>query len=245
MRFFLAVLLACAGCARAADDGRVVAILSLIGDGLTIVVRGATVGTSIERNAQSVIKVGTPALDRAALFAAEDAVKRSWPGARTAMLEVKDPAVYAAQSHAIEEDGAVGRVLPALGPVLAGSGATHLVLFTKQSGEAMLQVRNARIGTGRLEGLGFYVDRATRLMDRNGDEYVGFLAPFAYFRVSLVDVSTGKVLGEQKVYASQVTGTSYLSHPWDNMTAQEKMNSLQQMVRQHAARAVPALLQAP
>jgi hypothetical protein len=32
---------------------------------------------------------------------------------------------------------------------------------------------------------------------------------------------------------------------WDNLTAQEKMNALQQMVRQQAARAVPALLRMP
>jgi hypothetical protein len=135
--------------------------------------------------------------------AADDAIKRALPGAQSVMLEVHDPAVYAAQSRALDEGGDTRLVLAALGATVAQSKATHLLLFTKQRHEAMLRLRDGSVGSGRLEGLGFYVDRAMRLQNPDtGEYYLGFLSPFAYFRVSLIEAATGKPLGEESVYAS-------------------------------------------
>jgi hypothetical protein len=245
MRFLLAVLLlAAVGSASAADEDRTYAIVSLLGDGLSIVVRETSTGSNIDRNARTFVRLETPALDRAALFAADDAIKRASPGAKSVMLEVHDPAVYAAQSRALDEGGDTRLVLAALGATVAQSKATHLLLFTKQRHEAMLRLRDGSVGNGRLEGLGFYVDRAMRLQNPDtGEYYLGFLSPFAYFRVSLVEVVTGKTLGEESVYASDAHASTSNVHPWDTLTSQQKVSALQSMVRQEAGRIVTTLLQ--
>lgn len=246
MRFILAALLVAAvGSAGAANEDRSYAILSLLGDGLSIVVREVSTGSRIDRNPRTFVKLETPQLDRAALFVADDAIKRALPGARTVLLEVRDPAVYAAQTRALDEGGdALRRVLPALGPTLAQSKATHLVLFTKWRHEAMLQLPDGHAGSGQIEGLGFYIDRAMRLVNREASEpYLGFLSAFAYFRVSLVEVGTGKVLGEESVFASETSLSVSGVHPWDTMTSQQKVGALQSLVRREAERVMPALLQ--
>ncbi|HEX7402425.1 MAG TPA: hypothetical protein VF287_00310 [Usitatibacter sp.] len=207
-------------------------------------VREVSTGSRVDRNARTFVKLETPELDRAALFVAEDAIKRALPGTRTVLLEVRDPAVYAAQTRALEEGGdARRRVLPALGPILAQSRATHLVLFTKWRHEAMLQLPDGHAGSGQIEGLGFYIDRAMRLVNREASEpYLGFLSAFAYFRVSLIEVATGKVLGEESVFASETSLSVSGVNPWDTMTSQQKVSALQSLVRREAERVMPALL---
>jgi hypothetical protein len=245
VRFILAALLVAAiGSASAADEDRIYAIVSLLGDGLSIVVRENSTGSNINRNGRTFLRLETPALDRAALFAADDAIKGASPGAKRVMLEVHDPEVYAAQSRALDEGGDIRPVLLTLGATLAQSKATHLVLFTKQRHEAMLRLRDGNVGNGRLEGLGFYVDRAIKLQNPDtGEYYVGFLSPFAYFRVSLVEAATGKPLGEESVYASDAHASTSNVHPWDTLTSQEKVAALQAMVRRDAGRIVTTLLQ--
>jgi hypothetical protein len=241
---FAALLLAASAFAGAADEDRTYAIVSLIGDGLSIVVRENSTGSNINRNPRTFVKLETPALDRAALFAADDAIKGLSPGAKRVLLEVHDPAVYAAQSRALDEGGDIRPVLLALGATVAQSKATHLVLFTKQRHEAMLRLRDGNVGNGRLEGLGFYVDRAMRLQNPDtGEYYLGFLSPFAYFRVSLIEAATGKTLGEESVIASDAHASTSNVHPWDTLTSQEKMSALQTMVGQEAGRVVTTLLQ--
>jgi hypothetical protein len=248
MRFLLAgLLLAAVGSTSAAEEERTYAILSLLGDGLSIVVREVSTGSRVDRNARRFVKLETPELDRAALFVAQDAIKRALPGARTVLLEVRDPAVYAAQSRALEEGGdALRRVLPELGPTLAQAKATHLVLFAKWRHEALLRLPDGHAGSGQLEGLGFYIDRAMRLVNREASEpYLGFLSAFAYFRVSLIEVATGKVLGEESVFESETRLSVSGVHPWDTMTSQQKVGALQSLVRREAERVMPALLRAP
>jgi hypothetical protein len=126
---------------------------------------------------------------------------------------------------------------------VAQSKATHLLLFTKQRHEAMLRLRDGNVGNGRLEGLGFYVDRAMSMQNPDtGEYYLGFLSPFAYFRVSLIEIATGKPLGEESVYASDAHASTSNVHPWDTLNSQEKMSALQTMVRQEAGRVVTTLL---
>jgi hypothetical protein len=239
------LLIAAAGSAGAADEDRTCAILSLLGDGLSIVVHEASTGSRVDRNPRTFVKLETPELDRAALFVADDAIKRASPGIRTVLLEVRDPAVYAAQSRALDEGGDAHRhVLPALGPTLAQAKATHLVLFTKWRHEAMLRLPDGHAGSGQLEGLGFYIDRAMRLVNREASEpYLGFLSAFAYFRVSLIEVATGSVLGEESVFESETSFSVSGVHPWDTMTSQQKVSALQSLVRREAQRVMPALLQ--
>ncbi|HEX7607010.1 MAG TPA: hypothetical protein VF348_09900 [Usitatibacter sp.] len=240
---FVALLLAAFGTANAADEDRTYAIVSLLGDGLSIVIHEVSTGSRVDRNPRSFVKLETPALDRAALFAADDAIKRAVPGARTVLLEVRDPAAYAAQSRALDEGGDARRVLAAIGPTLEQSKATHVVLFTKWRHEAMLTLPDGHAGSGQLEGLGFYIDRKMQIVNREASEpFLGFLSAFAYFRVSLIEAATGKALAEESIYVSETSLSVGGKHPWDTMTSQEKVSALQSMVRRETERVMPALL---
>jgi len=134
-------------------------------------------------------------------------------------------------------------VLAAVRDIAAGSKATHLVLVTKQRHEAMLPVSNGRVGSGWLEGLGFYIDCEQGMRNNvTGEGFTGFLAPFAYFRVSLIELATGKVLGEEAVYASLTTGRRSVSHPWDALTPKQKVQVIEGMLRAEVARVIPIVL---
>jgi len=238
-----ALLVALAAFAARAEGPRTYAIVSLLGDQLAIVAPEITTGSSLDRNQRSYLKLDTPALDQAALLAADTALRQVDPGAQDALLLVRDPAIYEAQAKSLEDGSQVASVVPPLSATLASVRATHLIVFTKMRHEASFETERSHVGQGRLEGLGFYVDRVTRLTDQgNGDEYVGFLGPYAYFRISLVDLDGPKVLAQEDIAASQTRGVHSAVHPWEELTAQQKVSALQSMLRSRIAEGIRAVL---
>lgn len=243
MRAFLALVWTVLSLGAAAQD-RTYAIVSLLGDHLTVVSAVDSTGSSLDHNARNVLKVGSPVLDQAAVLAVDTAVRRTVRGSNPVLLLVNDPKVYEAQSEALEAGGSAQSLLPTLAPTLAQAKATHLLLLTKVRREADLQIEHNNVGHGNLDGLGFYVDRSRQTYNReNGDRYVGFLAPYAYFRVSLVDLATGSVVSDEIVTASRVRGVHSEAHPWDSMTPEQKIGSLKSILRTEANRVVPQLLE--
>ncbi len=240
--FALALLLA-ALAAPAAD--RKYVILSLVGDRLMIVEHQITTGTRQDSNLRQYVDLATPALDNAALIAIEGAVKKAQPGATTVLLAVRERTALRAQEKALETDGSTREIIESLAPTLAAASATHLILVTKERHETMIPLLHGHTGSGYLEGMGFYIDRTRRLTDsRTGERYVGYLAPFAYFRVSMVDLASPAAVKEERVYASFIKGNTETLHPWDSMTAEQKVNALQGLLARESARVVPALLPA-
>jgi hypothetical protein len=236
-----ALLLAAAFAGHAAE--RTYAILSLVGDRLLLVGHRAAVETRRDSNLREYADLGSPALDNAALLAVEAAVKTAQPDAKTVLLAVGDREAYRAQEKALEGDGGIEGIVATLGPTLASAHATHLVLLTKERHETLIPLLHGHTGSGFLEGLGFYIDRNFRLVNsRTGEHYTGYLAPFAYFRISVVDIASSRVLKEDRVLASFTRGNTETLHPWDAMTAQQKAAALQGLLRREIARRVPALL---
>jgi len=238
-----AVLLAALCSLAHAQDSRSFAILSLLGDRLTIVQPAMTTGSRLDHNSHVTLKLDTPALDHAALLAADSAVRKALPGARTQMLLVRDPAIYEAQARFVDDADTLHSILPVLAPVLQGAGATHLILLTKMRQDAHFEVENSHVGSGRVEGMGFYIDRITVLRDvQNGDNYAGYLAPYAYFRASLADLGTGKVIDTIDVPASETRGMHSAVHPWDELTPEQKIASLRAILDREIGDVVPRLL---
>ncbi|HSS29283.1 MAG TPA: hypothetical protein VLL50_15145, partial [Usitatibacter sp.] len=125
---------------------------------------------------------------------------------------------------------------------LAGSGATHLILLTKMRQDARFEAVQSHVGSGRVEGLGFYIDRITLLRDYdNGNEYAGYLAPYAYFRISLSDLTTGQVLDSIDVPGSQTRGMHSAVHPWDELTPQQKIDAMRAILEHEIGDAIPRL----
>lgn len=243
MRIVLAVFLAvCATLGQAA--GPKYAVISLVGDSLLVVRREMATGSRIDRNPRTVIATRSPALDHTLILAVEDALRRRDPEARPILLATRDPELFTLQSRAVDGEG-LPALLPALRASVANSGATHLIVAIKHRDEARLRVVNGTVGAGRIEGLGFYVDPDARMIETaTGEGSQGYIAPFAYFSMALVDLESGAVLSEHFVRESTTVVKQQVANAWDALTAEEKVRILQALIRREVARAVPALLDA-
>jgi hypothetical protein len=224
----------------AAGDGRTYAVLSLVGDQLLITQPGSIGGSRAHRN---FVALESAALDREAVFAVEDALKRADKDARVVLLGARSPALFEAQRKVLDADGSTTSFLPAIKDVVAGAGATHLILVSKHRGEARLRVANGLVGNGTLEGLGFYLDSSSRMRNtRTGETSQGYIAPFAYMRMSLIDLAGGQVLREETVLASTTVSSQQADASWQVLTSEEKARILRGVMRREIDRVLPALI---
>jgi hypothetical protein len=246
MRRLIAAFLLLAVPFAAHAEARKYAVLSLIGDRLLIVTHDMQTGSRLDKNQRSYVNIDNPVLDNGTAFAIEDAIKQAQPGSEVIVLGARNAKLFASQAEMLDGKGASSAFLAGLRAALGNLKATHLIVATKYRHEAMLEFSDGNVGSGQIEGLGFYIDHLLRVTNQQTQETAtGFLAPFAYFRLSLVDLSSWQVLREDRVMASQVTSaaSSATGHPWAAMSAQDKVETLEQMVRYQTQRVVPALLQ--
>jgi hypothetical protein len=191
----------------------------------------------------------SPTLDRAALLAVDGALRRADPKAKVVLLGGRDPAALAAQSRSLGAPGAAQAVADALLPHLPALGATHLVLVLKGRGTGRFEVDEGTAEAGTLEGLGYYVD--STLITRREAQFAlatrGFLAPFAYVDLALVDLATGKVIArrEARDAAPQAATASDSVEAWETLAPEEKIARLQGLLRKEADTAIPALVASP
>ena len=243
-RILFAFLLAAAAfCAHA--DGKRYAVLSLVGDRILVVEREMSTGSRLDRNTRHFVDVPDNALDKSMLLAIDDAIRRKDGAATTVLLAPKDPALYAAAARELDGTGHTGRIYEAVKPMLTGANATHLLLVTKQRHQAMLRLRDGLVGSGYLEGLGFYVDYGTLSRSTDTAEAErGFIAPFTYVNVALIDVASGTVVSEERIIGSApyTTPNSNIGDAWGALTPQQKADSLAELMRTEAGQAIPKLL---
>jgi len=221
-----------------------VAVVSLIGNVITIDTYRRKVGTLIGANYQEVLPVSTPIFDNTVISVAADAVyPQLAPGASVATLAVPTPDSGFDPARLVV-DGAVSRS-NALVTALRESGFTHLLAITKHRGAARLQLADVTVGSGNLQGIGFYVDNdlGTYRTD-TGAMGRGFIAPYAYLRLLLINVDSLEIQGDKTVTASAARSsvdnkTGF--DPWGAMTAEEKVSMLQSLLKEHVAAAVPLL----
>jgi hypothetical protein len=242
MRALIGVILLC-GALEAAAAERTYAVLSLIGDQLTVARFQIATGSRLDTNVKTLIETPGGELDRAMAFAVDDALRQADAAAKVVPLIANDAAIYAAQSGDAERGSAAQPLLPALRTLLAGTQATHLVLITKHRGDARIQLHNTRIGSGQLEGVGFYIDDGRRLVKReSGESSQGMLAPFVYARFSLVDIASMRTLQEEIATEAYGMSNQKAVSAWENLDPQQKSRLLQRMIRKAASETVPKLL---
>jgi hypothetical protein len=245
MRRFLLVLLFCTLPLAGQAAERKYAVLSLVGDKLLIVQREMTTGSRLDRNTREFVPLPDNSIDRAVVLAVDDALRRAEPGARPVLLASRRASMYDAVDRAVDREDGTASVYEAVRPVLANSGATHLVLVTKHRNRAMLRLRDGHVGSGFLEGVGFYIDHGSyaRSVDPN-DAESGFIAPFTYLKVALIDVASGKVVAEERIIGSTsaTSGGRNIGNVWNALSDQEKVERLTQVIREEAANAVPRVL---
>jgi len=115
------------------------AVLSLLSDQMTIVTHDMATGSSLDRNRREAFAVPGNVLDKRAVLAIDDALRRAQVKPDAVLLFTSDPAIFAAQARLLEDEAGAGSLLASLRPVLQGAHATHLILASKYRHDAMLQ----------------------------------------------------------------------------------------------------------
>lgn len=222
------------------------AVLSLVGDRMTVVWFRQATASNLDRNEHQDVPTNDAALDNAALLAVDDAVRRLEPAASTTLLASRDAALYRLQDQLVDGTGDSAALLAKIKGLLQRSQASRLILVTKYRADARLRATDGYLGVGKLTGLGFYVDQERVTADsRTGIEDIGFIAPYAYLTLSLIDTSTMTTLRRSVVTESTVVSSAHAKQalrPWDALTPKQKLAALEDAVRQAIDRAVPELL---
>jgi hypothetical protein len=221
---------------------RVYGVVSLVADQLIVTGHESTTGTLIPANPTERIPLENDGLERSVLRATLKALTEAGAG-RVVPLLISDKQLYEQQGRLVSGGQAV---LPAsLSQPLQAQQATHLVLITKHRADARMKTGFETLGSGRVEGLGFYVDRVTPLrIVGSGDQTVGYIAPHAYLRVWLIDLNGGRVVGQRDVLESRVVTPSERqggADPWTWMDNEAKMKALDTLIGSGVSRAVREL----
>lgn len=220
------------------------AVLSLVGDKIDIVTYQPVVGSQLDSNSHALLALPQDELDVAALRTINRALKAAMPDAQVALLAASTAEDFAGQERIFNGDHVA--LPPEIDAALRREGATTLVLVTKHHGEARMRDLNEKLGSGRVEGLGFYLDGNKEIYNREtATTSVGYIAPFVYVDVALVDLGSRTVVRRTTVEAGHVIEAAHNAsgvNAWDALSAAEKVAMLKALLTSELDRAVPALL---
>ena len=245
-RHSLVALCATAAGARAARaaEARRYAVISLVGDQITLVYAAAVTGSNLDRNRRRELPDATGSLDRAALAATGRAIESAQPGSQVNLLAVPPSAAHLQGERLVE--GSEIALPDSLVTALDKAGATHVVLLTKLRAPAHIELAHSAVGVGHLQGLGYYVDRNIGIRTvEAGNTGEGMLVAYAYLQLTLADAKAGQVLRRQLVRATQVHAVASrpeISDPWDLLDARQKAEHLRRLLEKQLAREIPALV---
>lgn len=243
----LAALLGVSSSVSAAEDPRTYAVMSLVGDKMSVVTYQISTGSGIDKNRRETIDVNDGLFDKTVLMAAESALSAGTTKPRVQLFAPTAPSLFERQDRFFSGSKVV---LPeVVSAALKSDGATHLLLVTKYRGEARMQADGAKLGSGIVEGLGFYVDHSSPMIStKSMRESNGFLAPFAFMRLSLVDLATSAVLRQKVLTASFMLITADTKdelNPWNVLGPAEKIDHLRGLIERELETAVPQLVASP
>lgn len=239
-----AVAMACAGlagpAAQAVAERRVLAI-SALGETIDVVQHVPAIGSRLDRNVHQ--RVALPGADFDALAGQVAAqLLRRIEGVHVADVMAVTLAPEAApllQDERFTPDDALRRAVAEAAP-------TQVLLLLAWRTDSRLKLRNTQVGSGKLQGLGFYIDREIRVRRGDtGEAGQGMLAPYAYLKAVLVDASSGQVL-RTETHAGSVSFSAARApdgiDPWQALEATQKIAALHRLIRQGVAHLVPAAM---
>jgi hypothetical protein len=233
-------LVAGPGLAVAAEAPRTVAVLSLIGDEMSLVTRRSTTGSNLDRNDRQVLALSDPSFDLAASLGAERAIKEAMPGVERLRMTVRDKRLYALQDGVLEPGPQSDPMRQGLQGMLQDAKATHLLMITKRRDNARFQLYDSHIGDGKIAGIGIFIDNVVGLEDRDSRIYGnGYIASYAYLKATLVEVATMRVLGSGIGNESTMTtaiGKS-ATDAWETLSPAGKVEKLMKVADLAAYRA--------
>lgn len=225
---------------------RKLVLMSLVGNELTMISERSSVGSNINQNERRKMPLQGSAMDTAIGQLMQVAVKKKEPQSVTTLVAPTDASLFQDQDRWFSTESA--RLPGDVVKDLLASGASQLLLLTKLKADVALPTFNSMAGTGQAEGLGFYLNhtaeiRSTQTLNTNR----GYLAPYAYMRLALLDLASGRIVAQQRLLGAQVVMNSTVNgdtNPWNAIPDNRKMNVLLDLVGAEVERAVPLLLAA-
>ena len=232
-----ALVLALAAVPVHAQQARKFGVLSLIGDSFLVVnhVRANGVPPADRR---TVLYLPEHAFDNAVSTDVREAIRQAAPGASVVILSGART-LYPHEGAPLDD---VRPTLARMQSAVAGAGVTHLVLVTKFRRRADVPL-DPKEPEEKLDGLGFYLDPAAPTGNRDSPA-AGYLAPFAYFRVWLVDVARQHVIGYREIAElSPITRPrSTTAELWQSLSSAEKVQVMHSLVQEGAQAATRELV---
>jgi hypothetical protein len=226
---------------------RTIAVISIVGDKIDIVKAVPQVGNLTDPNEHQILPFAAAGLDIAALAAAKSTLAKLDPTLDVALLAASKLETFEGQDALF--DGSHAKLPPEILAAVQREHAAQLVLVTKYRTEARLTGGNGAVGNGKIGGLGFYIDFVARVQStETGEIEPGFIAPFAYVKLSLIDVATSTVLRQVAATSSYLLGTERSpggGNPWNVLTPQEKVDALKEVLGNAVTDNLPTLLAAP
>jgi hypothetical protein len=219
------------------------AVISLLGDRLEVVYAQMRTGSHLDRNLHRAVPDPRGAMDQFALAAVARALDAAGqPGA--ALLSLA-PSPLHEQAESLFDANSVG--LPdMLIEAVAQSQAVQILLLTKHRAPASIPLLNTHLGVGMLRGLGYYIDAEARVrMVETGHAERGVLATYAYFKLTLADARSGRVLNQRFCTAAHpypVAARPSAIDPWDVLSPTDKVLLLRRLLDAQLALEVPLLL---
>ncbi len=234
------------GLSAGAAELQKLAVISVLGDSVAVVTHRPEVGSQIDRNQRDAFELAPATVDNIAVGAVADAIKRM---GKLGTAQVVLLAAPGGQSGANWFEGDRFTPPAELRAALTATDATHLLLVTRLRASTGLKTSHGSTGSGHLEGLGFYLDHNKKMSRSDtGERGQGFLAVYAYLKLTLIDLSTGAVEREQRVTASRTFSAARNTEgtdPWGALDATQKMAAMRGLIRTELVLTVPKLLAAP
>ncbi len=233
-----ALVLAAGAFASAPAHAQKYAVISLVGDRMQLAFAPGVEGQPVDRIERRYVQFEDTTIDRAALLAANEQVKKLKPGSEPVLLQAFERSYF-------DTSAGTASIIEWIRQLVKDRKVTHVILVTKLVYGGIPQMQKPYVGSGDLEGVGFFVGREPPPAgaDPNGAG-PGFLAPFAYFTLSLVELASGRVLREEKGLASRAISATATDtgNPWDALSGTEKVAALTDMIRKEIATLMPKLL---
>lgn len=226
----------------------VYAVLSLIGDKLDIIVARQQTGTRIDANLRESVSISNAVFDSAAVSAIAEAVRKINSKAELAAINTRSAVLFEKQRELFAQSGDKILIPDAIRSAVKDQNATHLFLVTKRRDDASAQfVGGSSDGKGRIEGLGFYLDGSmSTKVSETGAGGRGFIAPFVYIDVALIEMASSKIISKEKVVASRPVSAGQavkdVGSPWEALSSAEKVRLVNAIIQDEIARVVPVLL---
>ncbi|HUQ29840.1 MAG TPA: hypothetical protein VM051_14685 [Usitatibacter sp.] len=237
-RLLAVIALAAAALTAATAHAQRYAVLSLIGDRMQLAFARGVEGQPVDRIERRYIPLDDSSIDRAALLAANEQIRKLKPGSDPVLLQAFERSYFDVSSG-------TGAIIEWVRQLVKDKKATHAILITKLAYGGIPHLQKAYVGHGDLEGVGFFVGRTPPPTGADANSAgPGFLSPFAYFTVSLVDLSTGRVLREERGLASDTISAANTDsgNPWEALSGTEKVRKLTDLVGKELAIVLPKML---